>query len=225
MIDYFENLSLGEQEEVKEAVSLLYSQTFVLERKFDKRSGRLIFNREFRICDKHLEFLKKYFEIAGIEVRDNSQTGIIYLQGERLIGEKLSRLATLYVLILKLIYDEQMENVSQSVNAFTTLGEMHERLGSFGVFSRQPSHTEIRRAVAVLKKYQVIEPLDILEELESATRMVIYPSIHMVLLGDDIRALLETFSEADAAKNLDDWPMESSLEEELLDEEVKDGEY
>lgn len=225
MIDYFENLSLGEQEEVKEAVSLLYSQTFVLERKFDKRSGRLIFNREFRICDKHLEFLKKYFEIAGIEVRDNSQTGIIYLQGERLIGEKLSRLATLYVLILKLIYDEQMENVSQSVNAFTTLGEMHERLGSFGVFSRQPSHTEIRRAVAVLKKYQVIEPLDILEELESATRMVIYPSIHMVLWGDDIRALLETFSEADAAKNLDDWPMESSLEEELLDEEVKDGEY
>ena len=44
------------------------------------------------------------------------------VQGEDLLGEKLSKLATLYLLALKLIYDEQMENVSTSVNVYTTLG-------------------------------------------------------------------------------------------------------
>ena len=48
-----------------------------------------------------------------------------------------------------------------------------------------------------MKRYQVIEPLDVLEELNESTRLVIYPSIHAVLSGDDIRALLQTFGEAD----------------------------
>lgn len=43
----------------------------------------------------------------------------------------------------------------------------------------------------------MVEPLDVLEELNESTRMVIYPSIRAVLSGDDIRALLQTFSETD----------------------------
>ena len=53
-----------------------------------------------------------------------------------------------------------------------------------------PSPTEMKRTIAMLKKYQIVEPLDSLEELNEATRVVIYPSIHAVLLGDDIRELL-----------------------------------
>lgn len=108
MIEYYENLIPEEQEEVSTAVQLLYRQTFVLERKYDRRTGRMQFNKDFRVCSKHLTFLRSYFSISGISVLENSRTGIIYLQGETVIGEKLPRLTTLYVLILKLIYDEQM---------------------------------------------------------------------------------------------------------------------
>ena len=197
MIEYYEQLLPEEQEEVCQAVQLLYRQTFVLERKFERRTGRLQFNRDFRVCSRHLAFLQSYFSIAGISVLENSQTGIIYLQGEALIGDKLPRLTTLYVLVLKLIYDEQMASASTSVNVFTTLADINERLGSFHLLVRQPSHTEVRRAVSLLKKYQIIEPLDLLEELEGASRLVIYPSINMLLLGDDARALIDTFRETE----------------------------
>ena len=43
MIDYFEQLMQEEQEAVTEVIQLLYRQTFLLERKFDKRSGRLAY--------------------------------------------------------------------------------------------------------------------------------------------------------------------------------------
>ncbi len=197
MIEYYENLIPEEQEEVSASIQLLYRQTFVLERKYDRRTGRMQFNKDFRICSKHLAFLRAYFSIAGISVLENSRTGILYLQGETLIGDKLSRLTTLYVLVLKLIYDEQMASASSSVHVFTTLSDIHERLGSFGLLNRQPSPTEVRRTVSLLKKYQILEPLDLLEELEGGSRLVIYPSINMLLLGDDVRALIDTFRETE----------------------------
>lgn len=197
MIEYYENLIPEEQEEVSASIQLLYRQTFVLERKYDRRTGRMQFNKDFRICSKHLAFLRAYFSIAGISVLENSRTGILYLQGETLIGDKLSRLTILYVLVLKLIYDEQMASASSSVHVFTTLSDIHERLGSFGLLNRQPSPTEVRRTVSLLKKYQILEPLDLLEELEGGSRLVIYPSINMLLLGDDVRALIDTFRETE----------------------------
>ena len=80
MIEYYEQLMPEEKEAVSAAIQLLYRQTFVLERKYDRRMGRLAFNKDFRVCNTHLEFIKSYFEIAGISVKENSQSGIIYLQ-------------------------------------------------------------------------------------------------------------------------------------------------
>ena len=195
MIDYYEQLTQEEQEAITEVVQTLFRQTFLLERKYDKRTGRLQYGKEYRTAMKHLPFLKEYFRVAGITLYENNNIGMLYIQGETLWGEKLPRLATIYILVLKLIYDEQMQNVSTSSQIVTTLGAVNGKAGEFRVLQGIPSATEMRRSIALLKKYQLIEPLDLLEELNESTRIVIYPSIHAVLAGDDIRELLETFSE------------------------------
>ncbi|PNV63394.1 hypothetical protein C0033_04785 [Clostridium sp. chh4-2] len=195
MIEYYETLSQEEQQQLTETIQLLLRQTFILERKFDRKSSRFQNNREFRICNKHLEFIREYFSISGIYLHENSQMGVIYIQGENLLGDKLPKLATLYILILKIIYEEQMASVSTSVNVYTTLGEINERLGSYRLLKNKPSVTEIRKAITILKRYQIIDPLDVLEELDGKTRMIIYPCINVVLLGDDVRALVESFAE------------------------------
>ena len=130
MIDYYEALSGAEQAQVSESIRLLYRQTFLLERTYDRKSKRYQTSPEFYQCSQHLEFIRSYFAIMGIEVVENSQLGLIYIRGEQIVGEKLSKLATLYVLILKLIYDEQMSSVSTSVNVVTTLSEINEKIGS-----------------------------------------------------------------------------------------------
>ena len=193
MIDYYE----AEQAQVSESIRLLYRQTFLLERTYDRKSKRYQTSPEFYQCSQHLEFIRSYFAIMGIEVVENSQLGLIYIRGEQIVGEKLSKLATLYVLILKLIYDEQMSSVSTSVNVVTTLSEINEKIGSYRLLKKQPSVSEIRRSLAFLKKYQVIEPLDVLEDLDGFSRLVIYPTVNVILMGDDVRALLETFREGE----------------------------
>lgn len=195
MITYYDELLQEEQEELRAVLKLLYKQTFILERKYDKKTKRLQFTKEYRIADKHLEFLQEYLKISGIEILTNSQEGIIYIQGEELIGEKLPRLATFYLLLLKLIYEEQMTSASGSVNIFTNLGELNEKLNSFRLLRDRPSPTEMKRSLTLLKKYQMIEILDSLEEISGEIRMMIYPAVKMVLLGSQIRSLLESFSE------------------------------
>lgn len=197
MINYYEELSQEEQRKVTESIQSLYRQTFLLERRYDKKTKRYQINREYYQCSKHMEFIKAYFAIMDIDVMENSQMGVIYIRGEQVVGEKLPKLTTLYILILKLIYDEQMSTVSTSVNAITSLGEIHEKLGTYRLLRKQPSATEIRRSVALLKRYQIIEPLDILEEMDGQSRMVIYPTVNVVLMGDDVRALIETYTEGE----------------------------
>lgn len=197
MINYYEELPLEEQRRVTEYIGQLYRLTFLLERRYDRKTKRYQINKDYYQCSKHLEFIKAYFAIMDIEVMENSQIGVIYIRGEQVVGEKLPKLATLYILILKLIYDEQMSTVSTSVNAVTSLGEIHEKLGTYRLLKKQPSVTEIRRCLALLKRYQLIEPLDILEEMDGQSRLVIYPTVNVVLMGDDVRALIETYTEGD----------------------------
>ena len=64
----------------------------------------------------------------GIDVIENTSVGVSYIRGEQVVGEKLPKLATLYILVLKLIYDEQMMAASPSENAVTSLGAIHEKL-------------------------------------------------------------------------------------------------
>ena len=92
----------------------------------------------------------------------------------------------------------------------TTLGAVNGKAGEFHVLKSLPSITEMRRTIALLKKYQIIEPLDVLEELNESTRLS-STCIHTVLLGDDIRELLATFSEEDQIG--DEAAIQSTLED------------
>ncbi len=197
MIEYYESLTDEEKDGMKEVIQALFRQTFLLERKYDRRSGRMTSVKEYKIAEKHIDFLREYFMVSGISLRQNVHMGVIYIQEEALWGEKLPRLATIYLLVLKLLYDEQMASASSSSHVAVTMGMLNGRAGEFHVLSSLPSPTEMRRTIALLKKYQIIEPLDVLEELDENTRLVIYPCINAVLMGDSVRELLNTFSEED----------------------------
>ncbi|MBR5248586.1 MAG: DUF4194 domain-containing protein [Lachnospiraceae bacterium] len=197
MLAYMKELSTIDQEQLSEVLKKLYRQTFILERRYDRRAGRMVMNKEYYFCEKHMEFLQEYLEVAGISIYNNTELGTIYIQGEPVMGERLPKLATIYLLLLKLLYDEQMAQVSSSVNIVTTLGDLTGKAGEFGLIKSMTSQAEMKRALNVLKRYQLIEVMDSMEELHNQTRILIFPSINVVLMREDIIRLLEQFAEGD----------------------------
>ena len=143
MIPYYDELNDEEKDAVTKVIRTLLRQTFILERKYDKKSGRLTYNKEFRTVDLHQEFLREYFKISGITLRENLHLGVFYIEGETVIGEKISRLSTIYLLILKLLYDEHMAEASSNTSVYTSLGEIHEKINDFHLMNTLPSIKEI----------------------------------------------------------------------------------
>lgn len=214
MLEYYEQLPSEEQERIQEVIGQLYRQTFLLERRYDKKAGRLVSNRDYYFCEKHMEFLTAYFAVAGVRLLQNTDLGSIYIQGAPTVGERLPKLATIYLLLLKLIYDEQMAAASSSVNIVTTFGELNGKVGEFRLSRNLNSLTEIRRALAILKKYQMIEPMDVLEELNEQTRIIIYPCINLVLMREDAKELLAAFGEAEGQIGTEEPDADGSESEE-----------
>ena len=222
MLEYISQLSNADQERMQNVLSQLYRQTFLLERKYDKRAGWLVLNQDYYFCEQHMEFLKDYLDVAGIFIDRNTELGAIYIQGQTLLGERLPKLATIYLLLLKLIYDEQMAAASSSVNIVTTFGALSARAGEFRLTRSLSSVSEIRRALAILKKYQMIEPLDALEELNEGTRILIYPCINLLLMREDIKKLLAVFGE-EAGQDVAVTEEISAADETAAEEEGETG--
>ena len=57
MIEYYDLLNEEEQDDMRDLIQLLLRQTFLLERKYDRRAGRMVPVREYRFADRHLDFL------------------------------------------------------------------------------------------------------------------------------------------------------------------------
>lgn len=194
MIPYFNELLQEEKEELTGALRLIERQTYVLERKYDRKTGRYQYVKEYRTLDRHMEFLREYLNISGISICEDVQLGVIYIRGEAVMAERLPRLATLYLLILKVIYDEKLSEASSIQAVHTTLGEINERLSVFKLTDRL-APTEVRKALSLLKKYQLIEPVDQLDDLDGSMKLIIYPTVNLVLTGNDVRELLVQLGE------------------------------
>ncbi|MDK2808662.1 MAG: hypothetical protein PWP24_1399 [Clostridiales bacterium] len=195
-MEYYRQLADEEKQKIEDVISLLFRQTYLLEKKYDKKAGRYVVSSEYRVCERHLDFLQEYFQIAGLLLRENRQYGIMVLQSNQLQGEKLTKLTTIFTLLLKLIYDEKMNEVSNTVHVFTTLEELYAKVYIFRLWDNKAIPiTEVKKAVGALRKYQVIEVLDTTGELETGTRLLIYPTIHEVINGMDIATLLSKYQQ------------------------------
>ena len=70
MLAYIKELSTQEQEEMRDVLQKLYRQTFILERRYDRRAGRIVINKEYYFCEKHMDFLKEYLgeKVSDVQI-------------------------------------------------------------------------------------------------------------------------------------------------------------
>jgi len=196
MFPYYNELLDEEKEELKEAIRTLYHQTYILERKYDRKTERYLPNRVYRTCERHLDFLKEYYKIADIDLIENRHFGIIHIVTQNLQGDKLSRLTTIFLLLMKLIFDEQMNTASSSLHVYSSLNEVYDKIQLFRLWSNKSiSPTEVRKTVAALKKYQVIEVTEEMGDLEGDTKFIIYPTVNLLLDSQSIGAIIEQYQE------------------------------
>ncbi len=205
MFPYYNELLDEDKAMLTEVVKTLFNQTFLLESKYDKKTGRYVPSKLYRACERHLDFLREYFKVADIDIIENRQYGIISLKTQNLQGDKLSRLTTVFLLLFKLIYDEKMNTASSSIHVYTTLNEIFDKIQLFRLWNNKTiSQTEVRKTMTALKKYQVIDILEDMGELEGDARFILYPTVNLLFEGQAIQAIIEQYQEEDTEETEDE---------------------
>ena len=87
-IPYYDNMTQEQQQEITDSIRLLLRQTFVLERKYDKKTERLQYTSAYRTITKHFPFIRHYLAVSGIDLIENSHMGHFLCPGRRPVRRK-----------------------------------------------------------------------------------------------------------------------------------------
>ncbi len=182
-------LSDRDKEQFARVVNLLFEKTFLLREVVDSRELRVHLSPDFRFLERHSHLFREYLKVSGWGLQLDDDLGVAALYHlEEHNRKHLDKNTTYFLYVLRLIYEEQMEKLSLRKEARTTVGEVLEKMFYLGLLEKKPSEQLLRRCLSYLKGINIIDKLEgAWTHLE--TRLVIYPSIVLLVTPDKIESL------------------------------------
>lgn len=186
MFEEFDKIesSVSEKEKFRIASNKLLNQCFLLKKKEDTR-------KEYIFITGNKELFNKYFELLGYEIKINEDQGVIALTSSFDTGRmQFTKMESIFLLILRLLYIEKRKEVSYSYEDVTVImEEIREKYNILKIKSKpnMDKGTE-KKMISLFRRYNIIKNID--SDINSAdTRIIIYPSVLMAVTVDDINEL------------------------------------
>ena len=194
MVNYMEELSVTEAENLKKTISALFRQTCILQVKYDPVTLTPRDNLHYEICVRHRKFIEDYLSVLGCELVHDPQEHIFRLTGEGAAVERMSITTTLLVLILKLIYRDKV--LGKGLHAtVTNLPEMREYGKNTNLIARKLTTAEWREALYLMRMHQMIDVPGAVRDVDDETPIYIYGTINLYCSALDMNRLVEKYRE------------------------------
>jgi hypothetical protein len=176
----FPNVSDQEQERLKELINQLLGVNFLL-KELDRE--------KFLLARRHREALTNYFRFLGWElVLDDRHECIALISPRMEHRRRLKREESIWLLVLRLIYQEKRQGLSLSDYPVTTLYEIRTKYQTFRLpFVKQ---TQLKQLVAFCKKYNLIDILDA-DITSDDCRFLLYHTLLHVIETERVEELTE----------------------------------
>lgn len=198
MVDYMEQLSVTEAEKLRKTIACLLRQTCILQEKYDPAARVPVDNEQYDICVRHRPFLEAYFAVTGCELLHDSTEHIFRLTGEGIKPEPISRISTMLILLLKLVYRDKImgEGLSATV---TNRRELREYGRNTGLINRKLTEQEWSDALGLMKKHQMVEYPGAVRDMEDETPIYIYSTVNVYCSFAMLNELMEEYGEEETA--------------------------
>ena len=172
MVNYMEELSVMEAENLKKTISALFRQTCILQVKYDPVTLTPRDNLHYEICVRHRKFIEDYLSVLGCELVHDPQEHIFRLTGEGVAVERLNVTATKIILLIKIIYRDKI--LGEGLNAtVTNLAEIREYGKDTNLINEKLTMAEWKDALYVMSKHQIIEMPGAIQNVEDQTKIYI----------------------------------------------------
>lgn len=215
MLQYMENVSPSEAENIRKTIQDLFRQTCILQVKCDPVTLIQRDNPRYQICSRHREFIADYLSVLDCELIHDPQEHIFRIAGEGVLTERMSLMTTKLVLLVKMIYRDKI--MGEGLNATTTnLTEIREYGKNTNLITRKLTGQEWQEALVLMKTHQILELPSAIANLEDNTPIYIYSTINLFCSAMDINELVREYqNEMDQTDSMEE---EVELDVEITEE-------
>lgn len=180
----YSELTIKEKENFKKVCNKLLSTCLICKQKEDTKG-------DYYFVEGHLDAINSYFEPLGFEVELNKTIKAAQLINKFGINKyNLKLIESITLLILRILYSEKMQELSLSQNVIVEIEELQSRFIALGFKDRLMDKTLLRQSLSTLKKFNIIDTLD-RDMTLSESRILVYPTILMVVRSENIDAVYE----------------------------------
>ncbi|MFE7060787.1 DUF4194 domain-containing protein [Sutcliffiella sp. NPDC057660] len=146
----FTSVSEKEQKELQDVINKLISTNFLV-KELDRAS--------YFLANRHKQKLEEFFQFLGWDfVMDDRHETIFVSSPLGIHRKRLSREESIWLLVLRIIYQEKREGLSLSEFPVTTLYEIRVKYETFRLSGFTKS--KVGDYIRLCTSYQLLEPLD-----------------------------------------------------------------
>ncbi|MDW7650359.1 MAG: DUF4194 domain-containing protein [Bacillota bacterium] len=180
----YEEMTDKDREVFQETVNLLLRKTFLVYEREEDRAA-------YRFVEKHLSVIQGYLNLARWDLYHHKRLSLFQLYNrEEKNRRNFSLQETIFLFILRLLYDEKQRQLRITQNVLVTGQEIQEKYLALKIRNRLPSREDMQRVLKLFSRYSLLDlKKGVWNEPDGV--FVLYPSILAVLESEALEKLAE----------------------------------
>lgn len=188
-----------DSERFSDIVSQLFDRTFIVRELWDARAQRMVANPSYRFVTRFLECLRTYLDFGGFDLQVDNDLGVVALYSRYGRNrEPLDKVTTYFLMALRLLFIEKMEQAKMRQEPLVALSEVFNRLRVLDLTMGKLPVKGVEKTLASLRRLSIIELVDG-DASDPESRWLIYPSIRILVPDERIHDALARIQSLEAA--------------------------
>ncbi|MBC2140650.1 DUF4194 domain-containing protein [Listeria innocua] len=176
-IEEYDNLSAESVLKFQKTVTRLLNCTYINRIKNDG----LNWDEDYLFIEEKFKLFQDYFKFGGYEIMINQDISVISVQSQFSSARKrLDKETTLYVLALRLFFDEKAKEFNGSSTIVVRIAEFIDKLLEYSVVDKKPNLQALSKCLRYLSTVGILGKKTGKWE-DADTLFIIYPAIKLLL--------------------------------------------
>jgi len=185
------------REDFTRAVNKLLTQNFIIRDIEDDK-------KDYYFIYQHEKEVRAFLELAGWElVHFAAQRIYQAASGSDFNKLRLNLAESLVLLILRTLYEEKRRELTLAENPLVTVFDLQERFRELGIKNKPLDKKTLRECLTLFSRYRLLSLPDGVQTFPD-TRVVLLPTLAVILTDKDLRAYLDSLKTGDVEEEVDE---------------------
>ena len=200
-LEKYQKLSSIDRDKFGELANELLNKNFILAYHYDNKNRVRRPNSNYNFIVRNFEIFENYFKMTHYKLERDDNYHVISLSNE--LGynhQKMDKYTTLFLLTLRLMYDEAKEQAATSEVVYTTTSQIIYKMIDLKLIDKKPTIKSTVDVLRFMASHNIITKIDKSFDDFSAN-LVILPTILFVISNEKINAIFQIMFKRDENGN------------------------